>query len=85
MVREFLVQGLHINVYAGQTLFQGFIGLQTIGERHTEVPKHCGIAQISLVARNRQLLSEMCEHGIGESEIPLGILEVNRVDLVGHG
>jgi hypothetical protein len=27
----------------------------------------------------------MYEHGIGEPEIPLGILEVYRVDLVGHG
>ena len=85
MVREFLVQGLHIDVHAGQTLFQGFIGLQAIGEGHTKVSEYRGIAQIPLVARNGQLLSEMHEHGVGESEVPLGILEVNRVDLVGHG
>jgi len=41
--------------------------------------------EIALPARHRKLLGKMPQQRAGDSEIALGILEVDWIDLVRHG
>ena len=50
----------------------------------TEVPERGRVGQVALPARHGQLRREVAEHGAGEPEVALGVLEVDRVDLVRH-
>ena len=47
--------------------------------------QHGGVGEVALPARDRQLLGRMPQQRIGDAEIALGILEVDRVHLVRHG
>ena len=53
--------------------------------RHAEIAQHRRIGEIALQTGDGQLVSEMPEEGIGQSQIALGVLEVDGVDLVRHG
>ena len=54
-------------------------------ECDAEIPQHSRIRQITLPARNRQLVGEMPQQHIGDAEIAFGVFKINRIDLVRHG
>ena len=56
-----------------------------MGHRHADVAQHGRVGQIALEARDGQLRGEVLENGVGDAEVALGVLEVDGVDLVGHG
>ena len=56
-----------------------------MSEPHPQRSQHGGIRQIPLPPTNRQLIRQMVHVGVGESDISLAVLEVNRVHFVGHG
>ena len=57
---------------------------QRVPERHAHVAQHRRIGEVALPARDWQLLRHVAQERVGEPEIALGILEVDRVDLVRH-
>src|SRR4029453_10200440 len=53
-------------------------------ECNTHVAQHRRVGEVTLEAGNRQLLRHVPQNRIGKTEIALGILEVDRIDLVWH-
>ena len=58
---------------------------EAMRQRDAEIAQHRRVGQVALPARDRQLVGEEAQQGIGQSEIALGIFEVDRIDLVRHG
>ena len=57
---------------------------QRVAERHAHVAQHRRVGEVALPARDRQLLGQVPQQRVGEPEVALGVLEVDRVDLVRH-
>src|SRR3546814_16465540 len=55
------------------------IGDQRMRRTDAEIAQHRRVGECALPARDRQLPGEMLEEGIGNAEIALGILEIDRV------
>src|SRR4051812_41638297 len=53
-------------------------------DERAERPQDGRVAQVPLPAGDRQLGGEVRGQGVGDPEIPLGVLEVDRIDLVRH-
>jgi len=70
---------------AGQASLQSIHSLQTVAESDTDITQDCRVTQITLVSADWQLLSEVGEQADRHAQVTFGILEVNGVDLVGHG
>ena len=54
-------------------------------ERGTDIALRGGIRQVALPARHRQLLREVAQQRVGDADVALGVLEIDRVHLVRHG
>src|SRR5690606_929102 len=61
------------------------VSYEAVTKTYPHVAQHSGVSQVALPARYRQLASEMFEHRVGDAEVALGVLEVDRIDLVRHG
>ena len=57
---------------------------QAIGQAHSQVAQHSGIGEVTLPARDRQFLGEVAKYRIGQTQVALGVLEVNRVHFMRH-
>ncbi len=55
-----------------------------MGDWHSHIPQYGGIRQVSLHSGNRELGAQMLEYCVCHSEVALGVLEVDRVNLVRH-
>mmetsp|Transcript_7277 Transcript_7277/g.17738 ORF Transcript_7277/g.17738 Transcript_7277/m.17738 type:complete len:294 (+) Transcript_7277:491-1372(+) len=55
-----------------------------MGRADADGPHHRRVAQVALVSRDRELRREVPEDRVRDPEVPLGVLEVDRVDLVRH-
>ena len=53
-------------------------------ERHADVAQHGRIGEVALPARDRQLLRQVAQQRVGDAQVALGVLEVDRVHLVRH-
>ena len=78
-------QRLGVEDHLVQPLEQRLQGDHRVGHRHADVAQHGRVGQIALEARDGQLRGEVLENSVGDAEVALGVLEVDGVDLVGHG
>src|SRR3546814_11399853 len=56
-----------------------------VAERGAERAQYGRVGQVALPAADRQLGGEVFEQRVGDAEVALGVLEVDRIDLVRHG
>mmetsp|Transcript_67060 Transcript_67060/g.178607 ORF Transcript_67060/g.178607 Transcript_67060/m.178607 type:complete len:287 (-) Transcript_67060:291-1151(-) len=54
-------------------------------KRDAHVSQNGGVGEVPLQSAHRKLLREVLEDRIGHAQVALGILKVDRVDLVRHG
>ena len=50
----------------------------------SDITQHCTVSKVALQTAHREFLREELQQGIGNPEVPLAILEVDRIHLVGH-
>ena len=55
-----------------------------VPEPGAEVAQHRGVGEVALPPRHRELGAQVFEHRVRESDVPLAVLEVDRVYLVRH-
>src|SRR3546814_17955902 len=55
---------------------------QCVAERGAERAQYGRVGQVALPAADRQLGGEVFEQRVGDAEVALGVLEVDRIDLV---
>src|SRR6266446_6577239 len=74
-----------IRLELAQALEAGLVGEQAVAERDADVPQHHRIRKVALPARHGQLLGKMPKQRVRDPEVALGVLEIDRIDLVRHG
>ena len=84
VVRQVALEGFAVEDYLVQALHQRAERDGRMGNGDADVTQHGRICQVALQARNGEFRREVSEDGVGDAEIPLGILEVDGVDFVGH-
>eukprot|EP00754_Rhynchopus_humris_P038012 Rhum_TRINITY_DN20712_c0_g1::Rhum_TRINITY_DN20712_c0_g1_i1::g.171949::m.171949 len=56
-----------------------------VAHRDADVPQDGGVRKVALQTRDRELLRQVLEDGVGHAQVALGVLKVDGVDLVRHG
>ena len=84
-VLKILVKLLFVENELAQSLQRALNGNHAMAERHTDIAEHGGIGQVALQAADGQFLCQELQDGIGDAEITLRILIVDRIDLMRHG
>lgn len=82
---QVLGDALGVQLQLADALQAGLVGDDAVGDADAEVAQHGGVGQVALPARDRQLAGQVLEQRVGDAEVALGVLEVDRVDLVRHG
>src|SRR6185437_286062 len=60
-------------------------GNERMAERHAEIAQHGGVGEIALPAGDGELVREVPQQRVGDAEVALRVLEIDRVDFVRHG
>ena len=55
-----------------------------MAHRHADIAEHGAVREVALQAADGQLLTQVCQDGVGYAEVALRVLEVDGVHLVGH-
>ena len=74
-----------VRLQLAQALEGGLEGDAGMGQAHPQVTQHGGIRQVALKTGDGQLARQVLQDGVGEAQVALGVLEVDGIDLVGHG
>ena len=82
---EVVGQRFLVELELAQAGRQAGVGQRGVAEGHADVAQHRAVGQVALPAADRQLLAQVAQQRVGEAEVALGVLEVDRVDLVRHG
>ncbi len=81
---EVLVDARAVDGELGEPLQRRAVGDDAVPERHADVAQHGRVAEVALPSAYRQFLGQMAEHGIGHTQVALGVLEVDGINLVRH-
>merc|ERR1719247_710016 len=82
--RELLRNRIRVDGGAAQAALRGPHSEKAVREAHAEAAEHGAVAQVALQPADRELRREVAEQGVGHPRVAFGILEVDRVHLVGH-
>ena len=82
---QVILQRLAVQFEFAQSNIQGMVGQDGVPKCHTHVAQDGAVGQVALPARDRQFFAQVFQQGVGQSQVPLGILKVNRIDLMRHG
>ena len=73
-------------VASGLTLIFGIMHRQQgVSESHTDITQDRRIGEVALPAGHGELLCEMTQQRVGNTQVAFGVLKVDRIHLVGHG
>ena len=84
-VLEIRADALGVEDQLAEALLEGLQRDQGVAERDPQVAGHGRVREVPLQARDRQLGGQVFEQGVGDAQVALGVLEVDRVHLVRHG
>ncbi len=78
-------ESLAVDLELVQAALKRVVAEHRMAERHSHVAQHRAVGEVALPAADRQLLRQMRQQRVGQAEVALGVLEVDRVHLVRHG
>ncbi|CAM2144420.1 Glutathione s-transferase protein [Paraburkholderia tropica] len=81
---EVVVQTLRVHFELVDTADQRVVGEQRVTERDADIAQHRRVGQVALPARHGQLVGEVTQRGVRETEVAFRVFEVDRIDLVRH-
>ena len=85
VVLQVAVEGLLVKEQLAQTFLEGGKRDEGVGDGHTDVAAHGAVGEVALHTADGQLVAQVLEDGVGQTQIALGILEVDGIDLMWHG
>ena len=59
--------------------------MHRIAQRHAHVAQHRAVGEVTLPAADGQLLAQVMQQRIGQSQVAFSVFKVDRVDFVRHG
>ena len=74
-----------MHLQLADALQAGLAGNHHVPDCHTDITQYGGVAEIPLPAGDSQLPAQMTEQRVGDAQVALGILEIDRVHFVRHG